>query len=92
MIARILGDGQYELGEEVRPKFDKLDDALVQHCEFEDEDGFRQVLSEMIELVRSEGTELPEEDLRPSDVVVPNPTATLREVQALLGEEGLLPD
>ena len=46
----------------------------------------------MIELVRSEGTELPEEDLRPSDVVVPNPTATLREVQALLGEEGLLPD
>ena len=92
MIARILGDGQYELGDEVRSKFDKLDDALVLHCEAGDEDGFRQDLSEMVELVRSEGTELPEDDLQPSDVVVPNPTATLEEVQALLSEEGLLAD
>jgi len=92
MIARILGDGQYELDDGARSKFDKLDDALVQHCEVSDEDGFRQVLSEMIDLVRSEGTELPEGDLQASDAVVPSPTATLEEVQALLTEEGLLPD
>jgi hypothetical protein len=92
MIARILGDGQYELGDESRSKFDKLDNALVEHVEAGDDAGFRQVLSEMIELVRSEGTELPDDDLQTSDVVVPSPSSTLEEVQALLSEEGLLPD
>jgi hypothetical protein len=92
MIARILGEGQYELSDGDRSRFDKLDDALVQYCEAGDERGFRQTLSDMIELVRSEGAELPEEDLLPSDVVIPNPSATLEEVRTLLTDEGLHTD
>jgi hypothetical protein len=92
VIARILGEGQYELDDGGRSQFDKLDDALVRYCEAGDEAGFRQTLAEMIDLVRSKGVELPEDDLQPSDVVIPNASATLEEVQALLTGEGLLPD
>lgn len=87
MIVRILGDGQYELTDGVNAQFEALDQALVEHVNAGDEAAYHRDLAELIQLVRSQGTELPDEDLSPSDLVLPDPTATLEEVRALLAED-----
>lgn len=88
MIIRILGDGQYELADGTSPAFDALDSALVEHVNAGDSDAYRRDLAALIELVRSSGVELPEDDLSASDLILPDPAASLEEVQALLAEEG----
>jgi len=92
MIVRILNEGQFDLGDDDIAEFNRLDDELVKHVERGDEPAFQRDLTAMADLVRTEGTELPDDDLRPSDLVLPNPHATLEEVRALLSEEGLVPD
>ncbi|HEU5002124.1 MAG TPA: hypothetical protein VFW71_05020 [Actinomycetota bacterium] len=86
MIIRILGDGQYDMGDTLGAEFDALDDALVGHVEAGDEDAYHRDLAALIELVRSTGSELPHDELAPSDLVLPDPSASLEEVRALLAE------
>jgi predicted RNA-binding Zn ribbon-like protein len=86
MIVRILGDGQYELPEDLEAEFERLDNHLVAHVEDGDEEAFRRELAELVALVQ-QGSELPDDDFRPSDAVVPSPNASLADVQELLAEE-----
>ena len=44
------------------------------------------------QLVRSEGELLPDEDLSPSDFVIPPSDLTLEETKRLFSAEGLIPD
>lgn len=86
MIIRILGDGQYEMGDSLSPAFDDLDNALVAHVEAGDEAAYQRDLAGLIDLVRSTGAELPADEVVASDLVLPNPSASLEEVRALLAE------
>ena len=88
MIVRILGDGQYELDASHAEAFDVLDEALVRHVEAGDDQAYHDDLQALINLVRSKGAGLPHEAVQPSDQVLPDPTMTVEEVQALLAEEG----
>jgi hypothetical protein len=92
MILRILGAGQYEVGEGAMDSLNKLDALLTQAVESNDEDGFAQALGQLLAEVREQGKELPEEHLGPSDLVLPGPESTLDEVKHLLTDEGLIPD
>ena len=87
MIVRILGQGQYELDASHAEAFDVLDDALVRHVDAGDDEAYHADLAALINLVRSNGTELPHEEVQPSDQILPDPTMTVEEVQALLAEE-----
>ena len=49
-------------------------------------------LDQMAELVRREGSRLPDDDLSASDAVVPPSDLTLEETQRLLSDEGFIPD
>ena len=86
MIVRILGDGQYELPENMESEFEKLDNHLVAHVEDGDEEAFRRELAALVDIVQ-QGSELPHDDFRPSDAVLPSPNASLADVQELLAEE-----
>jgi hypothetical protein len=86
MIVRILGDGQYELPEKMESEFERLDNHLVAHVEDGDEEAFRRELAELVVIVK-QGSELPDDDFRPSDAVLPSPNASLADVQELLSEE-----
>jgi hypothetical protein len=87
MIVRILGDGQYEVSDSEQARFDELDHALVVHVESGDDAAFHRDLAELVDLVRTKGAELPEDELAVSDAVLPSPTATLAEVKELLAED-----
>ncbi len=92
MIIRILGSGQYELGEAAMDSLNKLDELLTRAVEGNDEDGFAQALGQLLAEVREQGKELPDDYLGPSELVLPGPDSTLEEVRHLLTDEGLIPD
>ena len=87
MIVRVLGDGQYELDDVEAEEYTSLDDALGCHIDEGDEEAYRRDLASMLEYVHRNGTQLGDDDFRPSDQVLPDPASSLAEVKALLEEE-----
>ncbi|TMK45886.1 MAG: hypothetical protein E6G66_12325 [Actinobacteria bacterium] len=90
MIVRVLGDGQYELDDVEADEFTSLDDALGRHVEEGDEEAYRRDLASLLDYVHRNGTAVSDDEFRPSDQVLPDPTSSLAEVQALLEDEPAL--
>jgi hypothetical protein len=91
MIVRILGEGQLELPESAAQELNQLDAALESAVERNDEAAFRPALAALLARVRQVGTPAPPDDLRPSELIVPQPDASMEEVRKLLTDEGLIP-
>lgn len=91
MIVRILGEGQYDVGDADVDALNALDAALEQAVESGDEEAFRSALCALIEGIRDHGTQHELESLDRSDVIVPHAEATLAEVRDLLSGDGLIP-
>jgi hypothetical protein len=92
MIARLMGDGQYEIDEALCTRLNELDDKAVAALEANDEEQLDGYLDQMAELVRSEGTRLADDDLSPSEIVIPPSDLTLEETRQLFSDHGLVPD
>ena len=90
MIVRIATEGQYRLEDEQAAKLNELDNEIVALVQAGDEEGFRRLFSEMLALARS-GTELGDEELAESDVILPPPDISLEEAGAEFTGEGLIP-
>jgi len=92
VIVRIASDGQYEFPDDQADRLNELDNQLVTLVESGDEDQFRDVWGKMVELVRSSSTPLPEDELLPSDVILPPEDISLAEAAHEFTGEGLIPD
>jgi hypothetical protein len=92
VIVRLMGEGQYRVSDELRERLEALDDESMTALGDEDEGELDAKLDEMWELVRTEGQRLPDEDLSPSDAVIPPSDLTLDETRQLFSNEGLIPD
>ena len=92
MIARLMGDGQYEIDEALCTRLNELDDKAVAALEANDEERLDAFLDQMAELVRSEGTRLADDDLSASEIVIPPSDLTLEETRQLFSDDGLVPD
>ena len=92
MIVRVMGNGQYDVDDEVAKGLNDLDGQAEQALEAEDEEQLREVLRRMAEQVRANGARLPDDDLTPSEAIVPPDDLTLDEARQLLDGEGLIPD
>jgi chromosome condensin MukBEF complex kleisin-like MukF subunit len=92
MIVRIMGEGQYRVDDAIAERLNELDDRAMEAIERQDEAELDRYLDEMAELVRGDGSRLPDDDLSPSDAVVPPSDLTLAETAKLLSEEGFIPD
>jgi len=90
VIVRIATEGQYELADGERASLNELDNEAVAACEADDEQRFRRTFSSLIELVR-QGQPVGEDDLRPSDVILPPADVSLDEAKADFSGEGLIP-
>ncbi|MER6144206.1 hypothetical protein ABT174_29900 [Streptomyces sparsogenes] len=91
MIVRIMGEGQLRLDDSHLSGLNRLDDELLAEVNGDDEDGFRRTLGALLDAVRSLGEPLPDDSLEPSELILPAPDATLAEVRAMLGDDGLIP-
>ena len=92
MIVRVVGDGQYDVGDDVRSDLNTLDERAVAALERSDEGQLDRCLEEMARLVRERGNQLPEDTLSVSEVVIPPSDLTLEETRRLFSDTGLIPD
>jgi len=91
MIVRILGEGQRTISDGDLDGLNGLDNELIAAVEAGDEDGFGRALAALLDKVRQIGTTLPDDEIVPSDLVLPSADASLAEVRELLGDDGLIP-
>jgi hypothetical protein len=92
VIVRIATEGQYHLADEVRERVNELDNACVEAVESGDEDRFHESFQELLQVIRTEGEELPDDDLHGSDVIVPPSDITFTEATREFTGDGLIPD
>ena len=92
MIVRISGEGQYKLPDEDSARLNELDNRAVNAVEQGDETGFKELWSQMLEIVASDGNALDEEELVESDVIMPPRDISFDEARGEFTGEGLIPD
>jgi hypothetical protein len=91
MIIRITSEGQYNLSGSFIDQLNEIDNRLVEAVEATDRSGFGDLLKQMLDVVREQGSPLPVDELVESDLILPAPDTTLEEAQVLFVGEGLLP-
>jgi hypothetical protein len=90
MIVRISGVGQYELDDDAIKKLDQLDTRLTDALNAGNEEEFKSTLHETISFVQSSGTEVPDDRIVPSEVIIPPDDVTLSEARDFFTDEGLM--
>jgi hypothetical protein len=91
VIVRISTEGQYELGEESAAALNELDNEVVAACDADDERAFNATFKRLLDLVRTEGRPVPDDELLGSDVILPPADVSLEEAKADFTGEGLIP-
>jgi hypothetical protein len=92
MIARLMGEGQFRIDDELHAQLNELDERAQASIDADDEPALDESLDQMWQLVRERGERLPDEELEPSDLIIPPSDLTLEETRRLFSDEGLIPD
>ncbi len=92
MIVRVMGQGQWRVDDDVARRLNELDDEVGRAVDAGDEAAMSHALQRLAAEVRSSGTRLADDDISPSDAIVPPPDLSLDEARELLEGEGLIPD
>jgi hypothetical protein len=92
VIVRIAEDNQYEFPDDQADRLNELDNQLVDVVESGDEAQFTDIWGKMVELVRSAGSPVGEDELVASDVILPPADITFAEAAREFTGEGLIPD
>ena len=90
-VVRISTDGQFRLPDEDLERLNELDNQAQEAVDANDERRFAELLVAMVELVRSEGEALDDDELVESEVILPAPDSTIAEVGDAFTGEGLIP-
>ena len=96
MIVRIMGLGQWTMEPEQLLELNEIDEAVERAVEAGDQQQLRVELQRLIDEVRRNGEEVPDDVIVESDLVFPDVEASLDEVRELLDSTseyyGLVPD
>jgi hypothetical protein len=92
VIVRVMGEGQFEVDDEVAKGLNDLDEQAALALEAGNQGQLSELLGRMAEQVRTNGTRLPDEDLSASEAIVPPEDLSLDEARQLFDDEGLIPD
>jgi chromosome condensin MukBEF complex kleisin-like MukF subunit len=92
VIVRLMGEGQFQVDDEVAKGLNDLDDQAAEALQAGDEAKLAELLRRMAEAVRSNGARLADDDLTASEAVIPPDDLSLEEAQRLFEDEGLIPD
>jgi hypothetical protein len=92
VIVRISNEGQFRLDDGLHERLNELDAAAVAAVEAGDEDAFHAAFEELLQVVRTEGKELEDEDLDASDVILPPADLSFVEAGEEFTGDGLIPE
>jgi len=91
VIIRIMSEGQYDVPDDDLAALNVLDSEVESAVLAGDADAFTACFAQLLDRVRNTGSAVAVDDLVDSDLVLPPPDASVQEVAALLGDEGLIP-
>ncbi|MEU0932035.1 MULTISPECIES: hypothetical protein [unclassified Embleya] len=91
MIVRIVGEGQLDVAAEHLDVLNRFDDELQVAIEGGDDAAFRAALDALLSKVREVGISVPNDEIVPSDLLLPAGDAHVDEVREMLGVDGLVP-
>ena len=92
MIVRISNEGQFRLDDGLHGRLNELDDAAVRAVAAGDDYAFQAAFEELMQLVRTVGSELEDEDLDSSDVILPPSDLSFVEAGEEFTGDGLIPE
>ena len=92
MIIRIATEDQFEVPEDLYEELNRLDNEVVDAVQAKDEQRYTEVFGQLIEMVRSHGTVVADDDLRESQVILPPPDTDLAEAERDFSGEGVIPE
>jgi hypothetical protein len=92
VIVRISGEGQFNLPDGDAERLNELDNRAVSAVEQGDETGFKELWSQMLELVANDGNAVSEDELVESDVILPPRDISFDEARGEFTGDGLIPD
>jgi chromosome condensin MukBEF complex kleisin-like MukF subunit len=92
VIVRVMGEGQFDVDDEVAKGLNGLDEQAAQAVEAGDEERLSELLRRMADAVRKNGARLPDDSLDASEAIVPPDDLSLDEARRLFEDEGLIPD
>ena len=91
MIVRIATERQYRLPDDQLKGLNELDNAVVAAVDDGDEAEFQRRFATLLDYARN-GEPLDEDDLTPSDLILPPPDLSLAEAARDFSGDGLIPD
>jgi hypothetical protein len=91
VIVRIATEGQYAVDDGLAAQLNELDNAAVAAVEAGNENTFRDVFAQMIELVRTNGTAVNDDEIETSDVIIPPSDLSFDEAAEEFSGDGLIP-
>ena len=92
MIVRLMNEGQYRIDEGLRGRLNEIDERALEALDAENEDELDMLLQRMWDMVQTDGERVPDNELVPSDLVIPPTDLTLEETRKLFSDDGLIPD
>jgi hypothetical protein len=92
VIVRLMGEGQFQVDDARLARLNELDAEVARAVAAGDERGLWTGLQALADTVREGGEKLADEDLRPSDAIVPPEDLSLEEARELLADDGFIPD
>jgi hypothetical protein len=92
VIVRLLGEGQFRVDDSLIGRLNELDDEVEKAVAAGDERALWTGLQALADAVRENGVKLADDDLSPSDAVIPPEDLSLEEARELLQDEGFIPD
>jgi hypothetical protein len=92
VIVRIFSDGQYRIPDDAQALLHELDTKTVEAIDSDDEAAFRSSYTALVELIHANGERLADDELEPSDLMLPPADISLEEAREEFTGEGLLPD
>jgi len=92
VIVRLMGEAQYRVDDSLLAQLNDLDAKVAQAVESSDERALWSGLQALADAVRENGEKLADDDLSPSDAIIPPEDLSLEEAHELLTGEGLIPD
>lgn len=91
MIVRISGEGQFRLADSDAAGLNELEAPVIAAVEEARPDDYPAAFAALLDHVRA-GEPLPDEELVPSDVILPPADTTFEEAGREFTGEGLIPD
>jgi hypothetical protein len=92
MIVRIMGEGQFVVSSALLDSLNEIDNKIVEEVDRGNEERMRELLREMIALVKREAIPLNPGEILTSDVIIPPEDLKLEEAKRTFTGAGIIPD